>query len=155
MPKFFGRMGTVMLGEKEVVLSGPLNIYADTRTSEQRRRDQLRVKRHETSKKTGTRPTTPWEMSRRMEDPAFLAKHGLRHMPSTSWATPGKAATPVRRGIRVIVGGYQGPRNHARRLVWAWGRAALCIQCSRPIQTTAVRSVYKGKYGLLHKSHLR
>lgn len=102
--------------------------------------------------KTGTRPATPWEISKRAQDPTWLLRHGLRHEPAFG-KNVGKAATKVHRQYRVLQGGYQGPRKHRRKLIVAWERASLCIQCKRPIQTTVVKTVYKGQVGLVHKFH--
>jgi len=117
------------------------------------RRRELYELRHASAKKTGTRPVTPWEMSKRVSNPDWLHKHGLRHEPTWGGNAP-VAPKRVHRQFRVLRGGYQGPRKHHRVLIVAWERALLCIQCKQPIQTTAVRGVYEGRQGLIHKHHL-
>lgn len=121
------------------------------KSAEELRREDLRRMRH--TSKTGTRPVLAQELSNRMSDPGWQRRRGMHHEPVDGWSAPGRAPDRVHRAFRVLKGGYQGPRKHARRLVVAWERAALCIQCSKPILSTAYASTYKGKEGLRHAFH--
>jgi hypothetical protein len=106
----------------------------------------------DTIHKAGTRPPTSDELALRMTDPGWRRKRGFNHEPVSGWSAPG-AVISVSRPLRVLQGGYPGRRKHPRKLVVAWERVAVCVQCGAPIRSTARAGVYKDKRGLIHAFH--